>query len=238
MFSFVLLPLGLYFAMLTFVCCRRCPTFFSGGFDVAILLLGIFGVVSFGPGKLFIPIFVYSWWGVWAVWYWILLYYLAAYCICEACRNYVIIYNCDFDRVMECIAEVANRLDRRSYIEERVLHLPVFGLHCVIGGSYYELMDKLKEKLRLRNKSTEMTTESDKHRSGYISLKLTGTKVNDPAWELFQRELYEACCNLQTDRYRLPILYGFIAGLILVYSFANITTDLQTLKNVFIDYWS
>ncbi|MDR1484166.1 MAG: hypothetical protein LBT09_05035 [Planctomycetaceae bacterium] len=238
MFSFVLLPLGIYFAVFTFICCRRNPTFFNGGSDVAILLFGVFGLVSFGPGKLLIPMYVYNMWGVWAVLYWLMIYYLVSYCICNVCRNYAVIYNCDFDRVMGCISEVAGRLDRRFYIEERVLHLPVFGLHCVIGGCYYELLDKLRDKLRRKGKKVEEASESGKYRSGYIFVKLTGSRANDPAWELFQRELADACRNLPIGRRRLPVLYGLLAGVILVYFLANFTTDWQTLQNIFTDYWS
>jgi hypothetical protein len=138
---------------------------------------------------------------------------------------------------MNCIFEVANRLDRRYYVEDRVLHLPAFGLHCVIGGSYYDFLDKLRDKLRRRGKSDEDTHESIKFRLGYIFLKLTGARANDPAWELFQAELSEACCNLQMNKRRLPFLYGILAGIILVYFAANISTDLQTLQNTLADYW-
>ncbi|MDR1290754.1 MAG: hypothetical protein LBK06_06100, partial [Planctomycetaceae bacterium] len=186
-----------------------------------------------------IPMYVYNSWGFWSVFYWVLIYYLISYCVCNNCRNYAIIYNCEFECVMSCISELAGRLDRRYYIEERVLHLPVFGLHCVIGGSYYELEDKLREKARRkgRGKSYDDVIEAQRNRPGYIFLKLTGSKASEPAWELFQRELSDSCRNLRTNRYRLPFMYGFLAGSILVYSLTNIATDLQSLQALFVEYW-
>ncbi|MDR2171804.1 MAG: hypothetical protein LBP59_16795 [Planctomycetaceae bacterium] len=237
--SIVLLPLGIYFVFFTFIFCRRYPTLFSGGFDVGILLVCVLGLVSFGPGKLLIPAYVYNMWGVWAIIYWLLIYYLASYCICNACRNYVVIYNCDFEEFMHCIADVSKRLDRRFFLEERTLHLPKIGLHCVIGGSYYNLLDKLKSKLRTHKITEEdVWKEAKNNYSRYIFLQLTGSPASDPVWELFKSELAEACHNVKNNTRKLPILYGFIAGSILVFSLANITTDLQTLQNIFIDYWN
>ncbi|MDR1479861.1 MAG: hypothetical protein LBJ00_13085 [Planctomycetaceae bacterium] len=237
MFSFILLPLGIYFAVFTFIFCRRYPTVWSGGFDVGFLLFGVVGLLSFGPGKLLIPMYVYITWGAWAVLYWVLIYYVISYCVCNACRNYVIIYNCEFERIIACISELAARLDRRYYIDERVLHLPLIGLHCVIGGSHCDAEDKLLEKSLRKGKSYNEAIEAQKKRVGYVFLKLTGTRANDPAWALFQKELSASCRNLRVNKHKLPFLYSFIAGAILLYSFTNITTDFQTLKTLFIDYW-
>ncbi|MDR2345485.1 MAG: hypothetical protein LBE18_05410 [Planctomycetaceae bacterium] len=237
MLSLVLLPLGLYFAIFTFIFCRRRPTLFNGALDIAILMFGVFGLISLGPGKLLIPIYVYSTWEVWAILYWITLYYLLSYCICNACRNYIVIYNCEIEKLMNCISNVSERLDKRFHIEERTLHLPTFGIHCVIGGTYYDLIDKLRNKKNNNSNNNTELDEFNKNYSSYVFLKLIGSRVNSPAWELFQRELSEECSNLKTKRYKLPIVYGFFAGSILVYSLANIFTDFNTLQKIFTDYW-
>ncbi|MDR2762374.1 MAG: hypothetical protein LBB88_07220 [Planctomycetaceae bacterium] len=241
MFSFALLPIGIYFAIFTFIFCKRRPTFLSGSSDIGILLLGIFGLVSFGPGKILIPLYVYRTWGAWSILFWMMIYYLAAYCICNSRSNCAIIYNCNFMQLVECITTLSKRLDMRFYIEDRTIHLPTLGLHCVIDGSFCEKEDKVQMKIRQiiqKDPASNVIVYSGSDHSNYVSLKLSGTRLNNPAWELFQRELSEACSNLKSERRTLSFLYGILAGAILFYSLSSIPTDFQTLQTIFSDYWS
>jgi hypothetical protein len=129
----------------------------------------------------------------------------------------------------------------RFYIEDRTIHLPTLGLHCVIDGSFCEKEDKVQMKIRQiiqKDPASNVIVYSGSDHSNYVSLKLSGTRLNNPAWELFQRELSEACSNLKSERRTLSFLYGILAGAILFYSLSSIPTDFQTLQTIFSDYWS
>jgi hypothetical protein len=239
MFAIAFLPLGLYFAVLTFMISRRRPLLLNGRTDAALLSFGLFGLISLGPGKLLIPLYIFNAWGMWSIFYWLLFYFLVTYFICNQCSNYAVIYNCNFEQIKNSIASVAKQFDANCHFDENFFYIPLLGIQLTIrsGNKVDRVERNVADDSKKPKNDVAKSGVAKRNRNGHVFLQLVETTTGEVGWNLFQRELSIVCSNLQTKEYKFPFMLGFIAGFFLTYSFSNFTNELQTMQNIFADYW-
>ena len=222
--SFALIPLFIYFFVLAGLSLRERPTVLNGMQDWMLLCGGIAGLFAFGPGKLLIPMRLYSFWGI-SVWaFWFLFYFLLAYIIARHfLPKRIVIYGCQQKMLISILERQGKQLDPKSTLQGNVFYLPVSQLQCCITGNVS---------------------------GGFTVLTATNPKQDEAVWTAFEYALKNelAHCfsseNLPTETteyYETPkrcFFFWFSCGITAaLISFAILVYNAKELLDCFVDYW-
>jgi hypothetical protein len=212
MFFLSVLPLSCYFYWLSLLQSRRQPAVFNGVQDFMFLSCGLFGLFTLGPGRLFIPIEVMTFWG-WSIWlFWTAFYFSAAYLIAQKLSQRMVIYHCPFDLFVPKLIEHAQKLDPKTSFEGNVLFLPDFGIQCAVVGNAWGKI---------------------------LVLKPTGNGQNVLKWQLFEQNTIAVCKTFQNPVPPKAILVEISFFSLLLLTFTGfVVYELSTLLDLFWDYWS
>jgi len=138
MLALALLPLVCYFAFLTGLYFRQTPTVFNGSLDFALLAWGLFGLITFGPGRLIIPLYVFSAWGIYTWIFWFGFYFAITHFFALQFRNRLVIYHCQRELVLPAFFTLAKQMDAKAEWSGHVLSLHGLGIQwSVIGNRGY-----------------------------------------------------------------------------------------------------
>jgi hypothetical protein len=114
MFACALLPLVLYLAFLTRLHFRQTPTVLNGSLDFTLLAWGLFGLVSLGPGRLIIPLYVFTAWGIFTWIFWLGFYFVATLLLARPFRNRLVVYHCQRELVLPAFFTLTRQIDPRE----------------------------------------------------------------------------------------------------------------------------
>ena len=123
MLALALLPLLGYFAFLAVLYLRRTPTVLNGALDFTLLAWGLFGLVTLGPGKMIIPIYVFAAWNVLTWGFWVGSYFAAVYFLAMQFRNRFVVYHCQREVLLPAFYTLARRIDPKTEWSGNVLSL-------------------------------------------------------------------------------------------------------------------
>ena len=139
MLAFALLPLVFYFAVLTWFHFRKTPTVLNGGTDFILLAWGLFGLISLGPGRLIIPLYVFAYFGIYTWLFWLGFYFLITHALASQFRNRLVVYHCQRELVLPAFFTLARQIDPKTEWSGNVLSLHGLGVqwsvtHDRFGG--------------------------------------------------------------------------------------------------------
>ena len=211
MIGLALFPLAVYFFLLGAFHFRRTPTVLSGEQDFMLLAGGLFGLMTFGPGRLLIPLNILTFWHIFAWGFWTLFYFLLAYMVTQYRRHRkTVIYHCPIPVFVPKLFELGCRFDPAARLDGNVLFLPGLGVQCTINGDLY---------------------------GGHIILLETGSFQDRLRWLQFQRGVRSLCRTLPIPTF-LPGNALFFTGLgCLFFTGGLYFADFPRLLEVFADYW-
>ena len=137
MLALGLLPLLCYFAFLTTVHLRRTPTVLNGYTDFMLLAWGLFGLITLGPGRLLIPLYVFTAWGMYTWIFWIGFYFVASHFLAMQFRNRLIVYHCRRELLLPALYTLVRENDPKAEWSGNVLSLHGFGVQWAVQFSRY-----------------------------------------------------------------------------------------------------
>lgn len=186
------------------------PKILSGSKDFSFLAVGLFGLITLGPGRLLVPMGVLGFWG-WGTWiFWTAFYFIIVYLIAERLRNRIVVYHASLSRMLPELRERGTRLDPQFRMNGNVLHLPGLGVQC----SFLESVT-----------------------GGCIVFQGTSPFQNHVGWQLFERELVDLCRNMEGKSKKGACLWG-IAGIVLLSTAgAMLALHFSELVELCKDYW-
>ena len=123
MLALALLPLVVYFAFLTWLHYRQTPTLLNGSLDFALLSWGLFGLITLGPGRLIIPLYVFAAWEGYTWIIWTAFYFVVTHFIASRLAHRFIVYNSRRELVLPAFFTLAKQIDPKADWSGNVLSL-------------------------------------------------------------------------------------------------------------------
>ena len=137
MLVLALLPLVAYLAFLGSLHLRKTPTVLNGAHDFALLAWGLFGLITLGPGRLIIPLYVFTAWGIYTWIFWFGFYLATVYFLSLPFKNRLIVYHCRRELVLPAFFTLCRQIDPKAEWSGNVLSLHGLGVQwSVITGRY------------------------------------------------------------------------------------------------------
>ena len=137
MFALALLPLVVYFAFLTWLHYRQTATLLTGSLDFTLLSWGLFGLITLGPGRLLVPLYLFTAWGIYAWIFWLFFYFVATHFFASRLANRFVVYNSRRDIVLPAFFTLAKQIDPKTEWSGNVLSLHGLGLQwSVCSGRF------------------------------------------------------------------------------------------------------
>ena len=125
-------PLAAYCLFLAFLHGRRRPTVFSGTVDLLFLAIGSSGLFLAGPGRLFLPLNVLTFWGAGAWILWTMFYIIVVLLVVQKLRRRIIVYNCSTVDMVSHLGEVVRNFDSSAASLGNSMMLPQQGIQFYI----------------------------------------------------------------------------------------------------------
>lgn len=210
MLAFALFPLVLYFAFLAHLHFRRTPTVLNGSLDFTLLAWGVFGLVTFGPGRLIIPLYVFTAWGVFTGIFWVGFYFLVVVTLARQFKNRLVVYHCRRERVLPAFFTLARQMDPNTEWAGNVLSLHGLGIQWAVTS------DRL---------------------GGHMLFVPTNPSIKNPHWEMLQDQLTMLCQAQVMPKSRLRWFWGILSLALLCLVVGLLIRDLPMLVEQFGDYW-
>ncbi|MCL2005818.1 MAG: hemolysin XhlA family protein [Planctomycetaceae bacterium] len=180
MLALALLPLVAYFAFLTWLHHRQTPTLLNGSLDFTLLSWGLFGLITLGPGRLVIPLYLFTAWGNYTWIFWLFFYFVATHFFASRLANRFVVYNCRRELVLPAFFTLAKQIDPKADWSGNVLALHGLGLQWSV------LNDRL---------------------GNYLLFVPTNPYNRNPHQEKLQEELKNLCRTLETPKQELRWLW-------------------------------
>ena len=210
MFAFALLPLVLYFAFLTRLHFRSTPTVLNGSLDFTLLAWGLFGLITFGPGRLIIPLYVFTAWGVFTWVFWVGFYFLVVVALARQFKNRLVVYHCRRELVLPAFFALARQIDPKTDWAGNVLSLHGLGVQWAVTS------DGL---------------------GGHMLFAPTNPSVNNPHGEMLQEQLTTLCRTQVMPKSRLRWYWGTLSLALLCVVVGLLIRDLPMVVELFRDHW-
>jgi hypothetical protein len=212
MLAFTLFPFAVYLAVLAFFHSRRTPTVLGGDADFMLLAAGLLGAVTFGPGRLLIPLYVLTAWGILTWVFWFGFYFVLVLFITRYLTHRTVIYHCRREMMLPGLFAMSRYLDPSSDLRGNVLTLPGFGLQWTI--SEY---------------------------CGGVVLCLTVSQWDKTKKDAFDRELKNLCRTLQVSYSVQDLWVCLLWTTLSIIAFAGsawfLIQNFGWLGETFVDYW-
>lgn len=210
MLALALLPLTAYFAFLTLMQFRRCPTLISGEVDFSLLAWGLFGFVSLGAGKLLIPLYLFNAWGLFTWLFWLCFYFVATIYTAKCFRCQWVIYHVRRESVLPAMFDLARQIDPKAEWCGNVLSLHGLQIQWSIVGDSF---------------------------GGHLSLKPTQPAAYNPYMEMLRGKFAGLCRSLSVSPQRIRwafLLLTFACAAAAGWDLCRHFTEMLHIAN---DYW-
>ena len=210
MLAFALLPLVFYFAFLTRLHFRKTPTVLNGALDFTLLAWGLFGLVSFGPGRLIIPLYVFTAWGMFTWLFWFGFYFLVSLALARQFQNRLVVYHCRRELVLPAFFTLARQIDPKTEWSGNVLSLHGLGVQwCVTNDRF----------------------------GGHILFIPANPSVKNLHQEMLQTQLANLCRTLVMPKEKIRWFWGILTFSLLCLVIGLIVRDFPVLVQQFSDHW-
>ncbi|MDR0327868.1 MAG: hypothetical protein LBI05_06190 [Planctomycetaceae bacterium] len=210
MLALALLPLVLYFAFLTRLYFRQTPTVLNGSLDFMLLAWGLFGLITFGPGRLLIPIYVFTAWGISTWIFWLGFYFVMTRVLARPFKNRLVLYHCQRELVLPPFYILAQQIDPKTEWSGNVLSF--HGL----GVQWSAIHDRW---------------------GGWMLLVPTNPSLRSPHQEMLQAQLANLCRTLIMPKRRIR-WFGVIFTLsLLCLVIGLLLRDFPGMMQQFYDCW-
>ena len=206
MLVLALLPLGFYLAFLTCLHFRQNPTLLNGSSDFSLLAWGLFGLITLGPGRLMIPIYVFSAWEEYTWFFWICFYYVITHSLAFLFAGRMIVYNSKREIVLPAFFSLARQIDPKTEWSGNVLSMHGLGLQWSVTNGQY---------------------------GNYLLFIPTNPRQKHPQKEDVQKQFEHLCRTLKTPKQRTRWFWGILTfalfGLIFMQAIHDVPMLLQLL---------
>jgi hypothetical protein len=210
MIVLALLPLVLYCAFITVLYFRRAPTVVNGSHDFLLLAWGLFGLISFGPGRLMVPLYVFTAWGIFTWLFWLGFYFVVALTLARQFKNRLVVYHCRRELVLPAFFTLAQRIDPKTEWSGNVLSLHGLGVQWSVTHDRF---------------------------GGHILFSPTNPSVSNPNGEMLQTQLTNLCQTLETPQSRLRWFWLGITGALSGFVINRFYWDCSLMVQQFCDHW-
>ena len=210
MFAFALLPLVFYFAFLTRLHLRQTPTVLSGSLDFTLLAWGLSGLISLGPGRLIIPLYVFTAWGIYTWIFWFGFYFSVVHFLAKQFKNRLVVYHCQRELVLPAFFTLAQKIDPKTEWSGHVLSLHGLGVQWSVTHDRY---------------------------GGHLLFVPTDPCQNNPHREMLQEQLTNLCRTLTMPRRKIRWFWGMFTFCLLCLIVGFLLRDYSALAHQFCDYW-
>ena len=210
MLAFALMPLVLYFAFLTRLHFRKTPTVLDGSLDFTLLACGLFGLVTLGPGRLIIPLYVFTAWGVFTWIFWVGFYFLVTVTLARLLKNRLVIYHCRRELVLPAFFTLAKKIDPKTEWNGNVLSLHGLGIQWCVHSDQF---------------------------GGHLLLNPTNPTAKNPHQEMLQEQLTTLCRTLTMPKSRLRWFWSILTLGLLCLIAGLFIRDFPAIAHQFNDYW-
>ena len=210
MFAIALLPLVLYCAFLTRLHFRQTPTVLNGSLDFSLLAWGLFGLVSLGPGRLIIPIYVFTAWGMLTWIFWLGFYFLVVRFLALQFKNRFVVYHCQRELVLPAFFTLAQKIDPKTEWSGHVLSLHGLGVQWAVTHDRY---------------------------GGHLLFVPTNPYLKNPHQEMLQEQLTNLCRTLVMPKRRIRWFWTILTFSLLCLAFGLLFRDFSVLVQQFGDHW-
>jgi len=210
MLSIALLPFVFYCAFLAYLHFRKTPTVLNGSTDFTLLAWGLFGLITFGPGRLLIPIYVFAAWGVFTWVFWIGFYFLMTIAVARLFRYRLVIYHCQRELVLPPLYTRVRQIDPKTEWAGNVLSLHGLGVQWFVTCDQF---------------------------GGHILFQLTNPAVKKSHLEMLHEQLATLCKTLEMPKNSIRWVWGTLAFGLLCISVGLLVKEFPTLIQDFSDHW-
>ena len=210
MLALALLPLFGYFAFLTVLHFRQTPTVLNGSHDFTLLSWGLFGLITLGPGRLLIPLYVFSAWGVYTWIFWLGLYFAATHFLAMKFSNRLVVYHCQRELVMPAFFTLARNIDSKTEWSGHVLSLHGLGVQWSVISNKW---------------------------GGCLVFVPTNPYQKNPHLEMLQEQLTTLCRTLIMPKKSSRWLWGTFTIGLLCLIIGLLIRDVPLLLQQFSDHW-
>ena len=210
MFALALLPLVCYFVFLTSLYFRKTPTVLNGSLDFTLLAWGLFGLITLGPGRLVIPLYVFAAWGIYTWLFWLGFYFALVHALALQFKNRLVVYHCRRELVLPAFFSRAREMDPKTEWGGYVLSLHGLGVQWSVVSDRY---------------------------GRHLLFVPTGPPLKNPHREMLQEQLTNICRTLVMPKDRARWLWGILTFGLLCWVLGTLVRDFPTLVHQFSDYW-
>ena len=210
MFALALLPLALYIAFLTRLHFRQTPTVLDGSSDFMLLAWGLFGLVSLGPGRLIIPLYVFTAWGVYTWIFWLGFYFVVALAFARQFKNRLVVYHCRRELVLPAFFTLAQQIDPKTEWSGNVLSLHGLGVQWSVVHDRF---------------------------GGYLLFIPTNPSMQNLHGEMLQEQLTNLCRTLVIPKQRIRWFWGILTLSLFGLIIGLLIRDFPMIVQQFRDYW-
>jgi hypothetical protein len=93
-----------------------------------LLAWGLFGLITLGPGRLLIPLYVFAAWGIFTWIFWLGFYFAASFAFAQLLKNRIVVYHCQREWVLPAFFTLAKQIDPKAEWSGYVLSLHGLGV--------------------------------------------------------------------------------------------------------------
>jgi len=210
MLAFALLPLVCYCAFLTMLHFRQTPTVLNGAHDFFLLAWGVFGLITLGPGRLIIPLYVFTAWGLFTWFFWLGFYYVITIVLARKFRNRMVVYHGRRELVLPAFYTLAQQIDPKTEWSGFVLSLHGLGLQWSVAHDRF---------------------------GGHLLFIPTNPSLVNPHSVMLQEQLATLCRTLVMPKSPLRWMWGGLTCLLLGLVLTQLFMEYSLLLQQFCDYW-
>jgi len=210
MLALALLPLVCYFAFLTRFHFRKTPTVLDGSRDFLLLAWGLFGLLSFGPGRLIIPLYVFTAWGVFTWIFWLGFYFVVSLLLAQLFKNRFIVYHCQRELVLPPLFTLARKIDPKAEWSGYVLSLHGLGVQWSVNSDRF---------------------------GGYLLFIPTNPYTTNPHREMLREQLSNLCRTLVMPKSKIRWFLGILTFGLLCLVIGLLIRDFPAWAQQFSDHW-
>ena len=210
MLALALLPLLCYFVFLTSLYFRKTPTVLNGSLDFMLLAWGLFGLITLGPGRLVIPLYVFTAWGIASWLFWLGFYFVVVYTIAPQFKNRLVVYHCRRELVLPAFFSLARTIDPKTEWSGYVLSLHSLGVQWYVASDQY---------------------------GGHLLFVPTCSRWRNPHREMLQEQLTNLCRTLVMPKNRIRWVWGILTFGLFCLVVGLLIRDFSVLPLQFCDYW-
>ncbi|GHT47017.1 hypothetical protein FACS189454_09010 [Planctomycetales bacterium] len=105
-----------------------------GSTDFTLLAWGLFGLVTLGPARLVIPMYLFTAWGS-SVWlFWMLFYFITVRHIARSLKDRTVVYHCQREKFLPALFSKLREIDPKTEWRGNVLSMFGCGLQWAVSG--------------------------------------------------------------------------------------------------------